>query len=165
MIWVAGLGLGIAVGLCPGYALLLAAPGVVVGGVAYVVVDEGVGLLSVGVHLVLAVTALRIRNFRRFFGQAAALCGDQVIVLSADVLVGIVKAAWTGPGRRPGVDAVLPAERVFHRQPSVVELQSRKASFIQADHVSVRQSVTVGVVTWTHVQRHRFRLLDRKSVV
>ncbi len=55
---------------------------------------------------------------------------------------------------RPGVDAVLPAERVFHGQPSVVEFQSGEAAFIQADHVSVGQSVTVGVVTWTHVQRH-----------
>lgn len=54
----------------------------------------------------------------------------------------------------PGVDAVLPAEGVFHRQPSVVQLQRRKTSLIQADHVSVGQSVTVGVVTWTHVQRH-----------
>lgn len=58
MIRFARLGLGVAVGLCPGYALLLAAPGVVVGGVAYVVVDEGVRLLSVGVHLVLTVAAL-----------------------------------------------------------------------------------------------------------
>lgn len=58
MIRVARLGLGVAVRLRPGYAFLLAAPGVVVGGVADVVVDEGVGLLSVGVHLVLAVAAL-----------------------------------------------------------------------------------------------------------
>jgi len=54
----------------------------------------------------------------------------------------------------PGVDAVLPTERVFHRQPSVVELQSRETAFVQADHVSMCQSVTVGVVTWTHIQRH-----------
>lgn len=58
MIRVARLGLSVAVGLCPGYAFLLAAPGVVVSGVAYVVVDEGVGLLSVRVHLVLTVAAL-----------------------------------------------------------------------------------------------------------
>lgn len=55
---------------------------------------------------------------------------------------------------RPGVDAVLPAEGVLHRQPSVVELQSGEAALVQAHHVSVGQSVTVGVVTWTHVQRH-----------
>lgn len=54
----------------------------------------------------------------------------------------------------PGVDAVLPTEGVFHRQPSVVELQRGEAAFVQADHVSVRQGVAVGVVTWTHVQRH-----------
>lgn len=58
MIWVPRLGLGVAVGLCPGYAFLLAPPGVVISGVADVVVDEGVGLLSVGIHLVLAVAAL-----------------------------------------------------------------------------------------------------------
>lgn len=58
MIRIARLGLGVAVGLCPGYAFLLAPPGVVVRGVAYVVVDEGVRLLSVRVHLVLAVAAL-----------------------------------------------------------------------------------------------------------
>lgn len=58
MLRVARLRLGVAVGLRPGYAFLLAAPRVVVGGVAYVVVDEGVGLLSVGVNLILAVAAL-----------------------------------------------------------------------------------------------------------
>ena len=58
MVRVPRLGLGVAVGLSPGDAFLLAAPGVVVGGVADVVVDEGVGLLSVGVHLVLTVAAL-----------------------------------------------------------------------------------------------------------
>lgn len=58
MVRVTRLGLSVAVGLCPGYTLLLAAPGVVVSGVAYVVVDEGVGLLSVRVYLVLAVAAL-----------------------------------------------------------------------------------------------------------
>lgn len=58
MFRVARLRLGVAVGLRPGYAFLLAPPGVVVSGVADVVVDEGVGLLSVGVHLVLAVAAL-----------------------------------------------------------------------------------------------------------
>lgn len=58
MIRVARLGLGVAVGLRAGYAFLLAPPGVVVSGVAYVVVDERVGLLPVGVHLVLTVAAL-----------------------------------------------------------------------------------------------------------
>lgn len=65
MIWFSRLGLRVAVGLRPGYAFLLAAPRVVVGGVAYVVVDEGVGLLSVGVHLVLAVAPLRRRHTKK----------------------------------------------------------------------------------------------------
>lgn len=68
MIRVSGLRLGVAVRLRPGYAFLLAAPGVVVGGVAYVVVDEGVRLLAVGVHLVLAVAALRGTKERRHVG-------------------------------------------------------------------------------------------------
>lgn len=54
----------------------------------------------------------------------------------------------------PGVDAVLPAEGVFHRQPAVVELQGGEAALVQADHVPVGQGVAVGVVTWRHVQRH-----------
>lgn len=58
MIRVARLRLRVAVGLRSGYAFLLAAPGVVVSGVAYVVIDKGVSLLPVGVHLVLAVAAL-----------------------------------------------------------------------------------------------------------
>lgn len=60
----ARLGLGVAVGLRPRDALLLAAPGVVVGGVADVVVDEGVRLLPALVHLVLAVAALQERRRR-----------------------------------------------------------------------------------------------------
>lgn len=56
----AGVGLGgVAVGLGAGDALLLASPGVVVGGVADVVVHEGVRLLAVGIHLVFTVTTLR----------------------------------------------------------------------------------------------------------
>lgn len=62
MLRVARLGLGVAIGLCPGYAFLLAPPGVVVSGVADVVVDERVGLLPVGVDLVLAVAALRSKD-------------------------------------------------------------------------------------------------------
>lgn len=45
---------------------------------------------------------LWVWDFGGFFSQAAALCRDQVIVLCADVLVWIVKTAWTGPRRRPG---------------------------------------------------------------
>lgn len=55
---------------------------------------------------------------------------------------------------RPGIDAVLSTKGVFDREPSVVELQSGEAALVQAHHVSVGQSVTIGVVTWTHVQRH-----------
>ena len=62
MVGVARLRLGVAVGLGAGDALLLAPPRVVVGGVADVVVDEGVGLLAVGVHLVLTVAALGNRK-------------------------------------------------------------------------------------------------------
>lgn len=52
----------------------------------------------------------RSRRCRRYLGvgdlggllrQAAALRRDQVVVLGADVLVGVVQAAGTGPGRRP----------------------------------------------------------------
>lgn len=59
-----GLGLGVVVGLRSRDALLLPAPGVVVGGIADVVVDEGMGLLAVGVHLVLAVASLRLEKER-----------------------------------------------------------------------------------------------------
>lgn len=59
MFRLARLGLGVAVGLRSGNALLLAAPGVIVSGVAYVVIDKRVGLLPVGVHLVFAVAALQ----------------------------------------------------------------------------------------------------------
>lgn len=53
-----GLGLRVAVRRRAGHALLLPPPGVVVGGVTDVVVDEGVGLLPALIHLVLAVAAL-----------------------------------------------------------------------------------------------------------
>lgn len=59
MLGLARIALGVAVGLGPGDALLLPPPGVVVGGVADVVVDEGMRLLVPGIHLVLAVTALK----------------------------------------------------------------------------------------------------------
>lgn len=45
---------------------------------------------------------LWVWDFGGFFSQAAALRRDQVIVLCADILVWIVKTAWTGPRRRPG---------------------------------------------------------------
>lgn len=51
-------GLGVAVRRRPRDALLLPAPGIIVGGVTDVVVDEGVGLLPVWIQLVLAVAAL-----------------------------------------------------------------------------------------------------------
>ena len=54
-----GLGLRVAVRRRTRDALLLPPPGVVVGGIADVVVDEGVGLLPALIHLVLAVAALR----------------------------------------------------------------------------------------------------------
>ena len=65
----------------------------------------------------------------------------------------------------PGVDAVLPAERVLHGQPSVVELQSGESALVQADHVPMGQGVTVGVVTWTNVQRHCVTTGQRDSQV
>lgn len=64
--------LGVAVRLGPRDALLLAPPGVVVGGVADVVVDEGVGLLGVRVDLVLAVTSLG----RQRIGTSVVLGGQ-----------------------------------------------------------------------------------------
>lgn len=59
MLGLARIALGVAVSLCPGDALLLPPPRVVVGGVADVVVDKGMRLLVSRVHLVLAVTALK----------------------------------------------------------------------------------------------------------
>ena len=58
MVRLARVALRVAVGLGPRDALLLAAPGVVIGGVADVVVDERVGLLVARVNLVLAVASL-----------------------------------------------------------------------------------------------------------
>lgn len=55
-----GLGLGVAIRWWTGDALLLPSPGVVVGGVADVVADEGVRLLSALIHLILAVAALQV---------------------------------------------------------------------------------------------------------
>lgn len=43
---------------------------------------------------------LRVRDLGGLLRQAAALRWDQVVVLGADVLVGVMEAAWTGPGRR-----------------------------------------------------------------
>lgn len=53
----------------------------------------------------------------------------------------------------PCVDAVLAAKGVFHGEASVVKLQGREASLVQAHHLSVgqRQSRAVGVVAWTGV--------------
>lgn len=44
---------------------------------------------------------LGVRDLGGLLGQAAALRRDQVVVLGADVLVGVVEAAGTGPGGRP----------------------------------------------------------------
>ena len=43
---------------------------------------------------------LRVRDFRGFLRQAAALGRDDVVVLG-DVLVGVLEAARAGPGGRP----------------------------------------------------------------
>ena len=45
-------------------------------------------------------THLRVGYLGGFLGQAAALCWNQVVVLGADVLVGIVQTSWAGSGRR-----------------------------------------------------------------
>lgn len=58
MVRLARVTLRVAVGLGPRDALLLAAPGVVIGGVADVVVDERMRLLVARVNLVLAVASL-----------------------------------------------------------------------------------------------------------
>ena len=58
MVRLARVALRVAVGLGPRDALLLATPGVVIGGVTDVVVDERVGLLVARVNLVLAVASL-----------------------------------------------------------------------------------------------------------
>lgn len=65
MFGLSGLRLGVVVGLRSGDSLLLPAPGVVVGWVADVVVDERMRLLPVGVHLVFAVTALGWKERKR----------------------------------------------------------------------------------------------------
>lgn len=58
MVRFARITLCVAVGLGPRDAFLLAPPRVVIGGVTDVMVDEGVGLLRVRVHFVLAVATL-----------------------------------------------------------------------------------------------------------
>lgn len=45
-------------------------------------------------------THLRVRYLRGFLGQTAALRRNQVVVLGADVLVGIVQTSWAGSRRR-----------------------------------------------------------------
>lgn len=77
MLGLARLGLSVAVGLCPRDALLLAAPGVVVGGVTDVVVDKGVGLLPARVHLVLAVATLLVGG-RRYSRQTEGEKGEEL---------------------------------------------------------------------------------------
>lgn len=44
---------------------------------------------------------LWIWDLRGLLCETAALCWDQVIVLGADVLIGIVQTAWTGSRRWP----------------------------------------------------------------
>lgn len=39
----------------------------------------------------------------------------------------------------PGVQAILPAEGVLHRESPVVELQSGKTAFIQAQHLPMAE--------------------------
>ncbi len=51
-------GLGVTICRRPRDALLLPAPGIIIGGVTDVVVDEGVGLLPVWIQLVFAIAAL-----------------------------------------------------------------------------------------------------------
>lgn len=59
-------GLGVAVRWRARDALLLSPPGIIVGGVTDVVVDERVGLLPVGIQLVFAVAALQVNEKEEF---------------------------------------------------------------------------------------------------
>lgn len=45
---------------------------------------------------------LRVRYLGGFLGQTAALCWDQVIVLSAHILIRVVQTSRTGSWWRPG---------------------------------------------------------------
>ena len=63
------------------------------------IADAGVGVDAVPRAGVSAY--LRVGYLRGFLGQTAALRGDQVIVLSADILIWVVQASRTGPRWRP----------------------------------------------------------------
>lgn len=71
------------------------------------------------------------------------------------------------PGDWPCVDAVLAAEGVFHGEASVVELQRREASLVQAHHLPVgqRQRRAVGVVAWTVICRRHCEGCGVKQVI
>ena len=67
----------------------------------------------------------------------------------------------------PGVDAIFATEGVFHREPSVVELQGREASLVQTHHLSVgqRQRSAVGAVAWKGVREQRRVGWEMKGLV
>lgn len=77
VVWLTRVALCVAVGLGSRDPLLLAPPGVVICGVADVMVDKGVGLLGVRIDLILAVTSLgrqRIQDVRGLVGSGQ--CGQ-----------------------------------------------------------------------------------------
>lgn len=57
---------------------------------------------DIGYRLWAKLTAyLRVRYLRGFFSQTAALCWNQVIILSTDILIRVVQTSRTGSRRRP----------------------------------------------------------------
>lgn len=61
----------------------------------------------------------------------------------------------------PGVQAVLPAEGILHREPPVVEFQGRETAFIQAHHLPVAKGTRLGTVPWQGGGRGRPHLVSR----
>lgn len=79
-----GLGLGVAVCRWTSDALLLSPPGVVVGGVADVVVNKGVGLLPTLIHFVFAVAALSVNSSKSLWQKMRTVSRTRATTLTTE---------------------------------------------------------------------------------